>query len=282
VGLARAASVFLAAVIVVSGDAVGQKKLPPVPDLVQTGIPEKCRDWNLGPTGLRGWMWGFEGQTTQARQIHRDRRRAGRPCRRGLPKGDVIVGIAGKPFDGDARLQLAAAISAAEEPRQEGRLKLLRRRGNKTDMVVLKLAVVGGFAQTAPYECAKSKRLLDSACRAIVARGFHDKRKRIVVSIENDMNALLLLASGDRDHLPLVADYAKAVAASQPGGHIAWGYAYRNALPRGICARDARPIGHARVEATCDGHCRRAIGSSALGATRFGAFPKEICTATAT
>jgi Family of unknown function (DUF6288) len=209
-----------------SGTVRGQKKLPPVPDLMREAPPEKAHDWNLGPTGARGWMWGFEGQTNHARQILITSVAPDSPASGILDKGDLIVGVAGKPFDGDARRALVAAIVAAEDPRNEGRLRILRRRGTKTDTVVLKLKTVGGFSKTAPYDCPKSKRLLDQACRAVVDRGFQDKRRRVVVSIENDMNALLLLASGDRDHLPIVAEYAKAVAASQPGGHIAWGYAY--------------------------------------------------------
>jgi hypothetical protein len=47
------------------------------------------------------------------------------------------------------------------------------------------------------------------------------------ICIENDMNALALLASERDEYRSEVAEYAKAVAASQPGGHISWGYAYR-------------------------------------------------------
>ena len=47
-----------------------------------------------------------------------------------------------------------------------------------------------------------------------------------MVSIENDLNALALLASGQETYLPLVAEYAREVAGHQPKGHISWGYAY--------------------------------------------------------
>ena len=96
---------------------MGQKKLPPVPDLTREAPPEKAHDWNLGPTGARGWMWGFEGQTNHARQILITSVAPDSPASGILDKGDLIVGVAGKPFDGDARRALVAAIVAAEDPR---------------------------------------------------------------------------------------------------------------------------------------------------------------------
>ena len=206
--------------------ALGQKKIPPVPDLTNGGQPTKSHDWTLGSTGARGWIWGFDGQTTNARQILVTSVAAGSPAEGVLAQGDVILGVASKPFDEDARLAFAKAVTAAETPQSEGKLRLLRRRGKKTDAVVVKLKPLGPFAQTAPYDCPKSKKILDLACRAVAEKGFLNKRKRAQISIENDMNALLLLASGDRDYLPQVAEYAKAVADATPGGHISWGYAY--------------------------------------------------------
>ena len=212
--------------ICVTSSAYGQKKIPPVPDLTAGGQPTKSHDWTLGSTGARGWIWGFDGQTTNARQILVTSVASGSPAEGVLAQGDVILGVAGKPFDDDARLAFARAVTAAETPQSEGKLRLLRRRGKKTDAVVVKLKPLGAFAQTAPYDCPKSKKILDLACRAVAQKGFLNKRKRAQISIENDLNALLLLASGDRDYLPQVADYAKAVAEATPGGHISWGYAY--------------------------------------------------------
>jgi hypothetical protein len=216
----------LLAALAATSPAYGQKKIPPVPDLTNGGQPTKSHDWTLGPTGARGWIWGFDGQTTNARQILVTSVAAGSPAEGALEKGDVILGVASKPFDEDARLAFARAVTAAETQQGEGKLRLLRRRGKKTDAVVVKLKPLGAFAQTAPYDCPKSKKLLDLACRAVAEKGFLNQRKRAVISIENDLNALLLLASGDRDYLPKVAEYAKAVADSTPGGHISWGYAY--------------------------------------------------------
>ncbi len=217
---------FAAVVILVPSAARSQDKIPPVPDLTNGGKPDKCHDWTLGPTGARGWIWGYEGQTTNARQILVTEVAPGSPAEGALEKGDVILGIGGEPFTDDARKVLARAITEAEKPENEGRLRLLRRRGSRTDPIVVKVTPLGAFAPTAPYDCRKSKRILDLACRAIAKKGFRASRKQFAISIENDLNALTLLASGNPEHVPMVAEYARAVAASQPGGYVSWTYGY--------------------------------------------------------
>ncbi len=199
---------------------------PPVPDFTKGGRPDQGHDWTLGPTGLRGWMWAWKGHTTDARQILVTDVSPGSPADGVLRKGDVLLGIDGKPFDGDARLRFARAVTAAETTEQGGALRLLRWREGKTETVALKLAVLGSYAAEAPVDCAKSKLILDLGCRAVAKRGFKDARGNFQVSIPNDLNALLLLASGEESYLPLVAEYARQVAGHQPGGHVSWGYAY--------------------------------------------------------
>ena len=63
----------------------------------------------------------------------------GSPADGVLSAGDVILGVGEKPFDGDARIQFAKAITAAEREEAGGRLKLIRWRGGKTEKVELKL-----------------------------------------------------------------------------------------------------------------------------------------------
>ena len=77
-------------------------------------------------------------------------------------------------------------------------LKLVRWRAGKTENVQLKLQVLGTYAPTAPYGCAKSKRIFEQGCEAIAKRGFKDKDGNVQVSIENDMNALALRRVGPR------------------------------------------------------------------------------------
>ena len=207
--------------------APAQDKKPPVPDLTRGGKKSGAHDWTLGPTGARGWIWGWKGQTTDARQILITEVAPQSPAEGRLLPDDVVVGIDGRPFKSDARVALAEAIAAAETEARGGRLKLLVARKAETQAVEVALPGLGAYAPTAPYDCPKSRLILERGAAAIAARGFNDKRGRVDVSIENDMNALALLAAGIEAHRPLVDAYAKAVAAHQPGGHISWGYAYQ-------------------------------------------------------
>lgn len=193
---------------------------PPVPDLTKGGEPDKTHDWTLGPTGARGWLWGWMGHTTLARQILITDVAKGSPADGVLAKGDVLLGVDGKPFSDDARIAFAKAITAAEGGKGDGVLRLLRWREGKTEDVHLKLAVLGAYSGTAPYGCPKTRRVFEVACEAIARKPMEH------VTIPNDMNALALLASGRPEYGQKVADYAHKVAAHQPGGHVTWGYAY--------------------------------------------------------
>lgn len=74
----------------------------PVPDLTQGGQKDRNHDWTLGPTGARGWIWGRDLETTDARQILITKVEKGSPADGVLEPGDVILGVNGKPFDSDA------------------------------------------------------------------------------------------------------------------------------------------------------------------------------------
>jgi len=213
-----------AAVILLVLGTCGTAAQPPVPDLTQGGKKDDLHDWTLGPTGARGWVWGWQCQTTLSRQILITDVAAGSPADGVLQKGDVLLGVNGKPFDDDARILYAPAITAAEK--EGGILRLVRWREGRIENVEIKLAVMGAYGPTAPYDCPKSKRILEQGCRAMAKKGFKNNRGDTVVSIENDLKALALLASGMEEYRPLVAEYARVVADHKPGGHISWGYAY--------------------------------------------------------
>jgi hypothetical protein len=192
-----------------------------IPDLTKGGKRDETHDWTLGPTGARGWIYSALGQTIDARQILVTSVAAGSPADGVLRENDVILGIDGKWFAGDARIELARAIAAAEA-RADGALTLTRWRDGKSEAVRLKLIVMGGFSDTAPYNCPKSAKIFDLGCKAIAARGFKD------VSIPNDLNALALLASGKPEYRPVLAEYAKKVAGVESKGFQSWHYGYAN------------------------------------------------------
>ena len=191
-------------------------------DFTKGGQPDESHDWNLGATGAHGWMWGSRGQTSGARQILITAVDSGSPAAGVLAKGDVILGVGGKSFDDDARVRLAKAITEAETDAAHGVLKLIRWRAGKTDNVEIKLAVMGAYSDTAPYDCPKSKRIFEQGCQAIAKKGLGN------VSIPNDLNALALLASGKAEYRPMLAEYAKRVAELRLESMATWNYGYAN------------------------------------------------------
>jgi len=197
------------------------EKQPP-PDFTAGGKRDENHDWNLGATGARGWIYGWAGNTSEARQILVTAVHTGSPAENILKTGDVILGVAGKPFSNDARIQLANAITEAEKESNKGVLKLLRWRDGKSEPVEIKLAVLGTYSDSTPYDCPKSKKIFEQGCQAIAKKGLNG------VSIPNDLNALALLASGNKEYMPLLADYAKKAAAYQTESMATWFYGYAN------------------------------------------------------
>ena len=192
----------------------------PNPDFTKGGQSDEFHDWTLGPTGLRGWIYGRKGHTADARQILVTKVAKNSPADGILKKGDVIMGVAGRPFDDDARIQFAQAITAAEQKKNGGVMALIRWRAGQTKKVKLKLAVMGTYSDTAPYNCPKSKKIFEQGCEIIAKRGLGN------VSIPNDLNAMALLASGRKEYRPMLADYARKVAVFKVRSFQTWHYSY--------------------------------------------------------
>lgn len=95
--------------------SAGAKEKLPVPDFTQGGKTDGSHDWTLGPTGARGWIYSTKGQTAEARQILITAVAKGSPSDGTLSIGDVILGVGDQRFSGDARIQFANAIAAAEQ-----------------------------------------------------------------------------------------------------------------------------------------------------------------------
>jgi Family of unknown function (DUF6288)/HEAT repeats len=191
---------------------------PPIPDFIQGGKTDGSHDWNLGPTGACGWIYAWKN-TNEARQILITTVEAGSPADGVLQKDDVILGVGDHFFDGDARIQFARAIAAAEAS-ASGTLRLIRWRAEKTEEVSLRLAVLGAYSDAAPYDCPKSSKIFELGCEAIAKQGLGK------VSIPSDINALALLASGKEEYRPILQEYAKSVAEFQADGFASWYYGY--------------------------------------------------------
>ena len=98
-------------------------------------------------------MWAWRHHTTDARQILVTEVASGSPAYGILRKGDVILGVGGKPFDQDARRQFGHALTEAEKTASGGRLNLIRWRDGETASVTLRLKTLGSYCDTTPYDC---------------------------------------------------------------------------------------------------------------------------------
>ena len=207
------------------------------PDLTRgsTSGVDRERTYNLGSTGLRGWIHtkpanyldSLQGRTTAAsRQILVTHVGKKSPADGVMQVDDVILGVDGKAFSDDARKTFARAIQQAEKDANKGILKLTRWRAGKTEAVQLKLRVMGTYAATAPYDCPKSKRILEEAAKMLDKEPLNENWCGAI-------NGLALLATGNPDYLPKVREFARRMAPSTLNlrkeiNGSAWETGYRN------------------------------------------------------
>ena len=147
--------------------------LAAIPDLTNGGTRTEWGDINLGPTGMRGWMYHDNGDTTDSRQILVTSVEAGSPAAGILAANDVILGVSGTgaaptPFTADTCKTLGNAITNAEA-RNPATLKFLRWRAGVTDTVQITLQYFGAYSATAPYNCPKSAAILEMGLQKMMA-----------------------------------------------------------------------------------------------------------------
>jgi len=201
------------------------------PDLTKDAASvDRELTYNLGATGMRGWIYtkaadnldAAQGRTTTAsRQILVTHVGAGSPADGVVKVDDVILGVDGKPFNDDARKSIAMAIQAAETEAKGGTLKLTVSRGGAVQELSLKLAVLGTYSETAPWDCAKSKLILEQASKVL-------EREELKADWAGPIQGLALLATGNPEYLPKVQEFARRLAAievdpdKKPEGFV-WG-----------------------------------------------------------
>ncbi len=207
--------------------ASGGKPLE-IPDFTRgDAIPAGAKhDWNLGPTGLRGWMFCDRLVTTDARQIAITRVDQGSPAEGLIAVGDVLLGAGGKPFSHDPRTEMGRAVTAAETEAGGGRLVLTRWRAGKAEEVTLSLPVLGTFGATAPYDCPKSQRILARGLEALASRMAKPDYPKEEDAIPRALNALALLAGGDTAHQALVKREARWASEFTTRSFRTWYYGY--------------------------------------------------------
>lgn len=195
--------------------------------------------WALGPTGAYGEIWAMKNawNTVGATQIYVTQVDADTPAAGVLSVGDVILGVVSPAVDDhkegaaarfvvDARKELAAAITAAEEAKRAGRLVLNVWRDGVTRKAELTLRVMGSFSEASPWECEKSEAIIKRACDFLVKQGFEGRG-----GIPTHLDALGLLATGDTQYLPLVKQYARRIGSPDVSLDInqtmvSWNWAY--------------------------------------------------------
>jgi hypothetical protein len=145
-----------------------------IPDLTKGGKPTgpspKAKDIlisNLGPTGLLGWVYQNLHDTSKSRQILVSKVMPGSPADGTLQEGDVILGASGsgakpEPFTADARMSFGLAIADAEA-RNPATLHMQVWRAGQTLTTSITLETMGAYSATAPYDCPKTKRILEKA-----------------------------------------------------------------------------------------------------------------------
>ncbi|YCM46905.1 DUF6288 domain-containing protein (plasmid) [Verrucomicrobiaceae bacterium 227] len=191
-------------------------------------LPEKrSHDWTLGPTGARGWVQpggdNASGDTKRSRQIYVTGVNQDSPAEGKLKRGDVIYGIAGKPFESDARVAFAKAISQVEAA--DGTLRLMRFRAGKKSEVTIALKPRPAWSATAPFDCERSAEILKEGCEALARRGLGQPE------ITSHLNALALLASGDERYAQILKDHARSTVSQPMSNQISlacWHFAFAN------------------------------------------------------
>ena len=183
-------------------------------------------DWNLGATGLRGWIRSEKMVTSDAREITITKVENDSPADGVLAVGDSILGVGGKPFSYDPRTEMGKALTLAESEAGQGNLTLTRLRAGSSAEVVVKLPVLGSYSDTAPYDCPKSKLILEQGCKDLAKRMAKPSYAKELDPIPRSLNALALLASGDPSYLPLIKKESEWAANYRTEGMATWYYGY--------------------------------------------------------
>ena len=197
----------------------------PNPDFTKGDkLPEiAVHDWTLGATGARGWMYNIRLHTSLARQIYVTDVASGSPSDGLLQKGDVLLGVEGVPFHHDPREELGRALTAAEAA--DGTLGLIRWRDGQIEKIAVQVPVLGAYSPTAPYDCPKSEKILNEAADKLAERMKEDGYEK-QNPIPRALNALGLLATGDKKYHPLLKREAEWAAKYDNMGFATWYFGY--------------------------------------------------------
>jgi autotransporter-associated beta strand protein len=228
------------------------------PDLTALGVikaienvpgysyPPYNRTYNLGATGLRGWIhlnndrgddtgtYGFMTETS--RQILVTTAEA--PGNANLTKHDIILGvtatsgIAVPVFTSDCRKAMGVAIGEAER-KNPAILRVKRWRDGVTSDVEILMDSLGSYSQTTPFSCPKSDAIITKA-RGYLVNQLLSGQDVLSFNYHGAVSGLALLAAvkpGDPYYSEVqtkLKDYARQIVTRGliKDAYYMWGWAY--------------------------------------------------------
>ena len=195
------------------------------PDLTKTNPASINFTYNLGPTGMRGWIYvpypGGDAQNdiaTQERmtafppyQILVTSVGTNTPASGILASNDVILGVSTGSnnipvplFTSDTRKSLGWAIAAAEAG--DGWMNLKRWRAGVTNDVAIRLSLQAlAYSATAPFNCPKSAVILSNALLILQAQ-------TLTAGWSGAVSALALLSTGNTNYVPALRTLARSIS----------------------------------------------------------------------
>ncbi|MFT5906846.1 MAG: hypothetical protein ACI9E1_002459, partial [Cryomorphaceae bacterium] len=177
----------------------------------------------FGPTGVQG--------TAAKNMINVTDVQKGSPAEGKLKKGDQIIGLGSKKFGKDPKRDIAMAIDQAETKASGGKMTLMMKGGKK---VILELPVLGSYSPTAPYNCAKSDKIITQAADFLLKEGFAKNGSRLHPEL------LGLMATGEKKYIaaatneilkskwakPDPAEIKLMLSGEKPQGSTGWCWGY--------------------------------------------------------
>jgi hypothetical protein len=165
--------------------------LMPVVDATAANKPQGLL---IAPMGFRGLLvpkWPHDPVEIHVTQIE-----AGSPSDgTDLKIGDIVVGIGNEKFAEHPLPALAKAVDIGEAA--GGNLTLLLKDGKQ---VTIKLADLGAYSDTAPYNCAKTDALIEQAVEQLM-------KEEGLGSTPTRTGLLGLMATGEQRHLDVVTKF---------------------------------------------------------------------------
>ena len=228
----------------------------PNPDLTAAGAiaalkadPDASRPYsetyNLGATGLRGWIYIDSNNAGQQGLITAPSRQilvtvASAPGSAVLAVDDLILGAMAAnsgtvpAFTSDCRKAFGVAIGEAEKS-GAGTLRVKRWRAGTTTDVNIPMTIMGNYTATAPYTCPKSALILANARTKFVSQLLADSNF-LTNSYGGAIKGLALLASvapGDANYATVqtrLQTYARSLAPANLSlnGCDTWNWGYIN------------------------------------------------------